>query len=336
MKAFISYSHKDAWALDRLHTHLAMLRHEGKIKTWYDRKILAGGDIDQEISKQLETCDLFLPLISQYFLDSDYCYDQEMTQALKRLDAGEVHVIPIIIEPCDWKNSPLNRLKALPRDGKPVTEWTNQNAAFTDIVAELRRILTEGDTKGDTAVVTPSTGQLLRQVDKLKIGSDDTAVVTPSTGQTREGRKYRIKRSFNQIERSDFREQAFETIRTYFEAAIDEIDSIKGVQGRFRAISSQSFSCTVINQNIDRGTAHITVHAGNDLVNIGSIYYSFSENAPSNTANGWFRIESDEYDLFLQNAMDMPGSRNDARLSAQEAAELLWTQFIEQAGMSLD
>jgi hypothetical protein len=60
MKAFISYSHKDAWALDRLHTHLAMLRREGSILEWYDREILAGGDIDQEVSEQLEACDLFL------------------------------------------------------------------------------------------------------------------------------------------------------------------------------------------------------------------------------------------------------------------------------------
>ena len=103
MKAFISYSHKDEWALKRLHTHLAVLRRDGRIDIWYDRKILAGGDIDQEISEQLETFTLFLPLVSPDFLASDYCYDQEMKRALKRHATREVRVIPIIIEPCDCK-----------------------------------------------------------------------------------------------------------------------------------------------------------------------------------------------------------------------------------------
>ena len=114
MKAFISYSHKDSWALDRLHTHLSMLRRTGGIEEWYDREILAGGELDSEIVVQLEAADIFLLLVSPDFLASDYCYEKEMTRALERHDAGEAHVVPIIIEPCDWKCSPLHRLKALP------------------------------------------------------------------------------------------------------------------------------------------------------------------------------------------------------------------------------
>ncbi len=49
VKAFISYSHRDEKALERLHTHLATLRREGKISTWYDREIQAGQEIDREI-----------------------------------------------------------------------------------------------------------------------------------------------------------------------------------------------------------------------------------------------------------------------------------------------
>ena len=145
MKVFISYSHKDDRALDRLHTHFAMLRQEGKITEWFDREILAGGEFNQEISEQLESCHLFLPLVSPDFLASNYCYEKEMTRALERRSAGVVHVVPIIIEPCDWKASPLGELKALPRDGKPVVEWPNENAAFLDVVTELRRILSKNN-----------------------------------------------------------------------------------------------------------------------------------------------------------------------------------------------
>ena len=158
MKALISYSHKDNWALDSLHTHLVMLRRENKITEWFDRKILAGGDLDQEISEQLESCHLFLPLVSPDFLASNYCYEKEMTRALERRDAGVLRVVPIIIEPCDWKASPLGKLKALPRDGKPVVEWPNKNAAFLDVVSELRRILSEDKVASPIAISAPGDG----------------------------------------------------------------------------------------------------------------------------------------------------------------------------------
>src|SRR6185437_8083890 len=140
-KLFISYSHRDEKALERLHTHLAMLRREGAIVAWYDRAILAGDDIDNEVDANLADSDIFLALVSPDFLASKYCYEREMTKALERHDAGALRVVPIILEPCDWNSSPLGKLKALPKDGKAISIWANQNVAFLGIVEELRRVL---------------------------------------------------------------------------------------------------------------------------------------------------------------------------------------------------
>jgi hypothetical protein len=46
--------------------------------------------------------------------------------------------VPIILEPCDWKNTPLRKLKALPRDGISISTWANQNEAYLNVVEELR------------------------------------------------------------------------------------------------------------------------------------------------------------------------------------------------------
>lgn len=78
MKAFISYSHKDRAALDSLHTHLTSLIRDGRIEAWFDREILPGGDLDAEIAKELESCELFLLLVSPDFLASIYCIEREM------------------------------------------------------------------------------------------------------------------------------------------------------------------------------------------------------------------------------------------------------------------
>jgi TIR domain len=63
---------------------------------------MAGGNIDSEIAAQLNQCRLFLALVSPDFLSSQYCYETEMTNAIRRHDAGEIVVVPIILEPCDW------------------------------------------------------------------------------------------------------------------------------------------------------------------------------------------------------------------------------------------
>ena len=119
-KVFISYSHRDEKALDRLHTHLATLRRTGEITAWFDREVLAGDDIDSKIGSNLDNSELFFALVSPDFLASNYCYEREMTVALKRHEEGSLRVIPIILEPCDWKSTPLGKLKALPKDGPQV------------------------------------------------------------------------------------------------------------------------------------------------------------------------------------------------------------------------
>ena len=72
---------------------------------------------------------------------SDYCYDVEMKRALERHKSGEARVIPIILRPCDWQSSPFARLQSLPRDGKAIMFWQNQDEAFLVIAQGLRRII---------------------------------------------------------------------------------------------------------------------------------------------------------------------------------------------------
>ena len=316
MRIFISYSHRDQEALERLHTHLAPLRSEGLIDTWYDRQILAGERIDEEIGKELESCDLFLMLVSPDFLASDYCVNREMKRALERHREGAAHVVPIIVEPCDWFSSPLHELRALPCDGRPISEWPNQNNAYLDVVKELRRIL---------------------ETRKAAVPPMGRAMFPEQTNETRTvASRYRVQRDFDEIDRSEFRETAFATIRDYFQQQIAEIDTISDLRGRFVPRGPSSFGCTVVNRGrvLNRGTAHITVHCKNGGLGLGDIYYSFSENADPNSANGIFHIESDEYEMYLSSMMSFFGSGRE-RLTPEEAAEHLWADFIEKAGVSL-
>ena len=142
MRVFISYSHQDKAALDRLHVHLKNLLRQSHIETWYDRDILAGSELDAEIERELEAADLFLLMISSDFIASDYCVEREMKRALERQANGNARVVPIIVGECDWKAmSELRQIKAVPSDGKAISEWANSEAAYVDVVQELRRII---------------------------------------------------------------------------------------------------------------------------------------------------------------------------------------------------
>jgi len=298
--------------LDRLHTHLVMLRRDGTIAQWYDRDIMAGGDIDKEVTNELSQCQLFLALASPDFLNSQYCYETEMTKALLRHDAGEITIVPIILEPCDWLSSPLARFKALPRDGKAISEWPNQNLAFLDVVNELRRLASSARSAKPT-----------------------NSGLSSSTSKPNALAKYRVKRAFDQIDRDDFRTHAYEVIRDHFEKSTRELDGGEDIRGRYQSMGPVSFTCTIVNhmmKNSRSGTASITVHAGGRS-GLGDIYFSHEANSPGNTANGSFRIDADDYHLYLRaDFFDISDSKR--TWSPIEAANRLWQEFIGRAGIT--
>lgn len=313
MRAFISYSHVDARWAERLKTHMAQMEREGAISSFYDRKIPAGGLLDKEISDNLEQSKLFLAVASPDFLDSQYCVEREMGRALEMHAEGKIIVVPIIAEPCDWQNSPLGKLKAVPQDGKPISDFKNPNTAFLDIIQELRKLISSQSISPNASDVI-ETSASLREAPKK----------SPA---------YRIKKSFDAVEKFKFREAAFREIADYFEKACAEIGNVDGVKSVFRKLGPYSFTCTVVNEAFGRGVAHLTVHAGTDSDSMGDIYWNSKENGPTNTANGWWSISHDEYQQYLEGG-SMMQSDHRKQFSPKDAAEAMWSDFIEDAGIS--
>jgi energy-coupling factor transporter ATP-binding protein EcfA2 len=143
MKLFFSYAHKDEPLRDELAKHLSLLKRQNIITDWHDRNITAGTDWAQAIDDNLNTANIILLLISSDFLALDYCYDKEMTRALENHTQGTARVIPIILRPCDWHSAPFGKLQALPKDAKPVTQWSDPDEAFTHIAQGIRKAVAE-------------------------------------------------------------------------------------------------------------------------------------------------------------------------------------------------
>ncbi|MEM9265925.1 MAG: TIR domain-containing protein [Cyanobacteria bacterium P01_F01_bin.13] len=138
---FISYSHRDEELKEELEVHLATLKRLGKIKPWQDRSIEAGTEWDATIKAELEAAQIILLLVTPRFMASNYINDVELTRAMERHEEGSARVIPIIMKPVDLKGTELRQLQALPKDGKPVTRWDDQDEALLNVVQGIRRVV---------------------------------------------------------------------------------------------------------------------------------------------------------------------------------------------------
>src|SRR2546421_9299148 len=135
VEIFYSYAHEDERLRKALDKQLSLLKRDGLIISWYDHKISAGKEWESEIGAHLHSAQIILLLISPDFIASDYCYSIEMQRAMERHSRGEAEVIPILLRPVYFKETPFGKLQVLPTDAKPIMgpDWYSLDVAFYDV-----------------------------------------------------------------------------------------------------------------------------------------------------------------------------------------------------------
>ena len=144
VQIFFSYSHKDEKLMHKVRQQLIPFEREGILVKWYDREIRAGQEWNPAIKRRLLSAHIILLLVSPDFIESRYCYNLEMKEALARHEKGDAVVIPVILRPCLWQDTPIGKLQALPKDGKPITKWSKLDDATMNVasgIIEVVRIL---------------------------------------------------------------------------------------------------------------------------------------------------------------------------------------------------
>lgn len=139
---FISYSHRDEDLKDRLVSQLGVLREQGYLDLWDDRKIGAGQDWYQEIQQAMDVASVAVLLVSANFLTSQFILREEVPRLLQRRWAGGLHVFPVIIKPCDWEAVGwLRQMQLRPRDGRPILHpAANEAQIEADLAAITKEI----------------------------------------------------------------------------------------------------------------------------------------------------------------------------------------------------
>jgi len=127
VEVFFSYAHVDEDLMNDVRRQMIVYERNGRIIKWHDRMIPAGGEWRTEIDGRLERSHVVLLFMSPHFIESRYCYEVEGEVALRRHREGSARVIPIILRPCDWHETPFGELQALPPDGRPLSLWPDRD-----------------------------------------------------------------------------------------------------------------------------------------------------------------------------------------------------------------
>ena len=301
---FFSYSHADETLRDRLEKGLAMLKRQGAIDTWHDRRIPAGDVLDSSIDAAMEAADVVLLLVSPDFLASSYCYDVEMKRAMERHEQREARLIPVILRPCDWQESPLRSFLATPKDGKPITKWADIDEAFQDVVASIRAALPKQQT---TAVAPPPLSRAVREP-------------MPRSSNLR------LAKSFTQADKDRFLDDAFEFMARFFEGSLTELQERNpGIETTYKRIDGNHFTAVVYRDGDAKARCRISLGG---MLGDG-IAFSYNDRGHDNSMNENLSVVADDHGMFLRAlGFGHMGSSRDQNLTPEGASEYYWEMLV--------
>ena len=141
LKIFLSYSHADEAVLDKFKKHLTPVIRQEIVDIWYDRNLLPGSELDENIVTKLDEAEIVIFLVSSDFLASYYCVEIELMRTLKRKAHSDICIIPMIVRSCDWKSSELKNYTAIPKDGKAIASHNDVDAALYECVDQLKKVV---------------------------------------------------------------------------------------------------------------------------------------------------------------------------------------------------
>jgi hypothetical protein len=169
LKIFCCYAQEDQDLMERFHAHLRRVLELEQVSIEYPHNLPPGVEQASELARRLHSADIIMFLVSADFMNLDEHYEKEVKLAIERYNRGEARVIPIILRPVFWQDTPLGKLLPLPDGGKAVTDasWHTQDHAFVNIVEGIKRAIdgerTHRFAQQEKRTITPhSPGELAR------------------------------------------------------------------------------------------------------------------------------------------------------------------------------
>lgn len=146
-------------------THLGVLQQEELLDLWEDSCIGAGEGWFNKIQEATAKASVAILLVSANFLVSEFIRRKEVPLLLERRFNEGLHIYPVIIKPCAWKQIKwLSQMNLRPKNGRAIsggnefqidTDLTTISEEVATIVQKIQKILIEEGVKESKSFGSP-------------------------------------------------------------------------------------------------------------------------------------------------------------------------------------
>lgn len=144
LNIFISYARKDKEYLDEIVKQFSPFERSGAVTLWYDDKIEPGSRWSEEIEQAIRDADIFVMLVSEEYIHSEYCFDKEANLAKALHDDGKLAIVPVYIRSVALEKLWISDLQILPSLKEPVASVADRSATLKDICTRIAEMDVHG------------------------------------------------------------------------------------------------------------------------------------------------------------------------------------------------
>ncbi len=138
---FVSYAREDQKWLDpqyrcNLIPFLAESLRKHDVAFWFDKELKPGDEFKRHIESQIDQAQIALLIVSQNFLNSAFIETEEIPRIAERAKHGQILVVPVLVEPCDWSDYPfLADRQMVP--SSPLIEYTESESQWAKVKYQI-------------------------------------------------------------------------------------------------------------------------------------------------------------------------------------------------------
>jgi|GEM_PF-617987 len=136
VKFIVLYDIADDAQCKLLNKHLNILKITKKIRVYNVHEGLGGTNVVADAERELSEADYILALVTVDLLNSTDWFGM----LFSAYESGR-RIIPIRIGKADFEGTGLEKLRSLPSQGRTVSDFATPDAAYMDIVTELKKLL---------------------------------------------------------------------------------------------------------------------------------------------------------------------------------------------------
>jgi len=142
LKIFFLYSKSDKRLAEILMHYLTPMVKMRKVDICDGSEVIAGKDWDLDTKERYNQSDIYIALISPDFVASDFCYQDDLKLVIEKHQNKRAVMLPILVRFTPfWKELGIGKLDYLPIDGKPISQWKDEEEALFEIMKYIKKLI---------------------------------------------------------------------------------------------------------------------------------------------------------------------------------------------------